>query len=442
MLGACPGKITDPTYVLTLSPRSATLYVEDHRQFSATLADDAGNPVDSPITWRIDNPSVAEIDANGLVRAVGPGTANVEASAQGAVASAQVTVAADTGQAITISPTAANLFVNATQQFVAAVTDRNGDTLTASVQWDSDAGSVARVSDAGLVTGVAAGTTTIHARARGMVASASVTVTARPSSAVLVGAGDIASCSSSGDEATAKLLDAIPGTVFAAGDLAYENGSINEFNSCYSPSWGRHKARTRPSPGNHEYQTFGASGYYEYFGAAAGDPDKGYYSYELGPWHIIVLNSNLRVEAGSPQEQWLREDLANSSVRCTLAYWHHPRFSSGADHGDNPAMQPLWQALYERGVEVVVSAHDHIYERFAPQTPAGAVDMAKGIRQFVVGTGGGSHDQLGTTSAHSEVRSAEAFGVLKLTLLADRYEWKFVPIKGETFTDQGSASCH
>lgn len=442
LLGACPGKITDPTYVLTLSPRSVTLYVEDNRQFSATLVDDGGNPVESPIRWRIDNPSVAEVDATGLVRAVSPGTATLEASAQGAVASAAVTVAADTGQTITISPSGANLFVGASQQFLAAVTDRNGDTLVTSVQWDSDNGGVARVDGTGLVTGVTVGTTTIRAQGRGLVASATVTVSARPTSAVLVGAGDIASCASSGDEETANLLDEISGTVFTAGDLAYENGSAADFSNCYAPSWGRHKSRTRPSPGNHEYFTMGAAGYYDYFGAAAGDPTKGYYSYELGAWHIIVLNSNVRVDAGSPQEQWLRRDLANSSVRCTLAYWHHPRFSSGADHGASPALQPLWQALYDYGADVVMSGHDHIYERFAPQTPAGALDMAKGIRQFVVGTGGASRDQIGLITANSEVRSSGAWGVLKLTLLPDRYEWRFVPVQGESFTDAGSASCH
>lgn len=442
VLGACPDKITDPSYVLAVSPKSANLFVDESRQLTATLTDDAGTPLSDPLEWSSDKQQVARVDATGLVEAVGPGTATVQVSARGLVATATITVAVDSGQLITLSPTAANVFVDGTQRFTAVVTNRNGDTLNATFQWETDDNSVARVDASGLVTGVAPGSSTIRARARGLVGSANVTVAPRPSSAVLVGAGDIASCGSGGDEATALLLDGIQGTVFTAGDLAYENGSAEDFANCYAPSWGRHKSRTRPTPGNHEYFTLGASGYYDYFGSAAGDPTKGYYSYELGGWHIIALNSNLRVDPGSPQEQWLRQDLANSNVRCTLAYWHHPRFSSGLDHGDDPTMQPLWQALYDYGVEVVISAHDHIYERFAPQTPAGALDLSKGIREFIVGTGGGSRDGVGPRRPNSEVRSGASWGVLKLTLFSDRYEWKFVPVAGSSFTDSGTGSCH
>jgi Bacterial Ig-like domain (group 2)/Calcineurin-like phosphoesterase len=442
MLGACPGTITDPSYILTLSPRTANLFVDDSRQFSASLVDDTGSPVTAPLSWSIDNTSVAQVDAAGLVRAIAPGTATLEVSGQGQTATASVTVVADSGQAITVSPTGASLFVDGSQRFTAAVTNRHGDTLNVSLQWESDNTTVARVDATGLVTGVAPGTANIRAKARGLVGTASVTVSPRASLAVLVGAGDIASCGSSGDEATASLLDTIDGTVFTAGDLAYENGSAEEFANCYAPSWGRHRSRTRPAPGNHEYFTFGASGYYDYFGSAAGEPSKGYYSYELGGWHVIALNSNLRVDPGSPQEQWLRQDLANTKVRCTLAYWHHPRFSSGVDHGDDPMMQPLWEALYDYGVEVVISAHDHIYERFAPQTPTGVLDLSKGIREFVVGTGGGSRDGTGAPKPNSEVRTGTAWGVLKLSLFSDRYEWKFVPVAGNTFTDSGTGSCH
>ncbi len=259
--------------------------------------------------------------------------------------------------------------------------------------------------------------------------------------AVLVGAGDIASCGLRGDEATAALLDTIPGTVFTAGDNAYNSGTPSEYADCYDPTWGRHKARTRPAPGNHDYATPGAAGYFGYFGAAAGDPATGYYSYDLGDWHILVLNSNLSMQAGSPQEQWLRNDLAAHPAPCTLAYWHHPRFSSGP-HGSSTAAQALWQALYEAGAEVVVSGHDHHYERFAPQDAQGTADAEQGIRAFVVGTGGGRLDAIGPPIANSEVHEDDTWGVLKLTLHTMSYGWEFVPVAGKTFTDQGSAGCH
>jgi acid phosphatase type 7 len=265
---------------------------------------------------------------------------------------------------------------------------------------------------------------------------------------VLVGAGDIADCASSGDEATAKLLDDLSGTVYTLGDNAYEYGAPSEFSECYDPTWGRHKARTRPSVGNHDYYTPEASGYFDYFGSAAGDPKKGYYSYDLGGWHIVVLNSKCwEVEVGgcgsfSLMVNWLEQDLASSPLRCTLAYWHHPLFSSGY-HGNIPRMKPSWEALYAADAEVVLNGHDHNYERFAPQSPSGAADDARGIRQFVVGTGGGELRPFRTTiEAHSEVRNANTFGVLKLTLHPNSYEWKFVPVGGTTFTDSGTSDCH
>lgn len=258
---------------------------------------------------------------------------------------------------------------------------------------------------------------------------------------VLVGAGDIADCSSDGDEATANLLDEIPGIVFTTGDNAYPNGTASNFLDCYEPSWGRHKARTYPSAGNHDYRTEGADGFYDYFGSVAGDPDKGYYSYDLGTWHIIVLNSNIPVEKGSPQEQWLREDLATHPVACTLAYWHHPRFSSGNHHGSNTKVQGFWQDLYDYGADVVLGGHEHNYERFALQDPQGFADPLRGIRQFVIGSGGRSHYGFGSPIANSEVRNDDTYGVLKLTLHPDSYSWEFVPEAGKTFTDSGWASC-
>jgi len=279
--------------------------------------------------------------------------------------------------------------------------------------------------------------------------SKAVLSTAKPSDdAVLVGAGDIASCDDlAGAEATAKLIDKIPGTVFAVGDLAYPDGSDEQFAKCYGPTWGRFKDRTRPAPGNHEYHKTGASGYARYFGAAAGDPSKGYYSYELGGWHIVVLNSECAevggCEVASPQGQWLKKDLKQHTKTCTLAYFHKPLFSSGAKHGNDPEMKPVWEILFHAGADVIVNGHDHDYERFAPQDPDGHADAEHGIREFVVGSGGkNSHRVMGPAQPNSEVRNADTFGVLKLTLHARSYEWEFVPEAGETFTDTGSGTCH
>lgn len=264
-------------------------------------------------------------------------------------------------------------------------------------------------------------------------------VLAQTSDPVFVGAGDIAVCSRIQDEETAKLLDNIAGTVFTLGDNAYPDGTLSQFNDCYDPSWGRHKSRTKPVPGNHDYHVSGAAGYFDYFGAAAGDRSKGYYSYDLGAWHIIALNSEIAQGAGSVQEQWLRTDLASNPSVCTLAYWHKPRFSSG-QHGNNTASQALWRALYEHRADVVLNGHDHTYERFAPQDPSGQADP-NGIREFVVGTGGVALYPFPTIQPNSEVRNNIAHGVLKLTLHATSYDWQFVPIAGQTFTDSGTADC-
>jgi hypothetical protein len=264
--------------------------------------------------------------------------------------------------------------------------------------------------------------------------------------ATIVGAGDIAGCGGDDDEATAQLLDGITGTVVTFGDNAYPSGTAADFSDCYAPTWGRHLARTRPATGNHDYETPGATGYFDYFGTAAGDPATGYYSYALEAWHLVVVNSNCSeiggCEAGSLQEQWLRADLTAHPAACTLAYWHHPRFSSGL-HGNQDFMQDIWQALYDLGVDVVLNGHDHTYERFAPQDPAGLADSTQGIREFVVGTGGISHyDFVGEPKANSEVRNSDTFGVIKLTLYPTSYEWGFVPVAGGTFTDAGSGNCH
>jgi hypothetical protein len=268
---------------------------------------------------------------------------------------------------------------------------------------------------------------------------------------VLVGAGDIASCKNpEGAQATAKLIDKILGTVFAAGDLAYEKGSPQEFKNCYGPAWGRFKDRTRPALGNHEYVDPMAAGYFQYWGAQAGPAGKGYYSYELGAWHIVVLNTNCFARGlggcatGSPQETWLKADLAQHHTTCILAYGHHALFSSGVfkKHAVHPELKQLWEELYAAHADLVLAGHEHSYERFAPQDPEGKLDPEQGIREIVVGTGGRSHDLLGFATPNSEAREWDTFGVLKLTLAPGKYTWEFIPVEGKSFRDSGSAMCH
>ncbi|MCR4347734.1 MAG: metallophosphoesterase [Sulfuricaulis sp.] len=263
---------------------------------------------------------------------------------------------------------------------------------------------------------------------------------ARLEEAVLVGAGDIASCHSDDDEQTALLLDRIPGVVFAVGDTAYRAGSPAEFTSCYEPSWGRHKARTRPAVGNHEYLTRDAAGYFAYFGDQAGPPGRGYYSYDLAQWHIVVINSMLEHIDPLAQERWLASDLAAHPARCTLAYWHHPRFSSG-HHGNHPQMRRIWKILYTHGADVVISGHDHLYERFASQTADGIADPKRGIRQFIAGTGGFRLYEFHDPKPNSEARNNTAFGVLKMTLKPGTYAWEFIAVPGVVL-DSGEDSCH
>lgn len=261
---------------------------------------------------------------------------------------------------------------------------------------------------------------------------------------VLVGAGDIADCSTSADSATARLLDRIPGTVFTLGDNAYPRGSNRDFRRCYGPTWGRHERRTRPAPGNHEYQTPRADGYFDFFDPDPGRRGRGWYSYDRGTWHIVVLNSNCAEIGGcgprSPQVRWLKRDLAANADRNVLAYWHHPRFSSGA-HGNDASVRTFWDVLYANGADVVLNGHDHDYERFAPQDPGGRADPRYGIRQFVVGTGGTRVRGRSSRAANSQV-FASTHGVLRLVLRPDSYAWRFIPIKGRSFRDAGSTRTH
>ena len=265
-------------------------------------------------------------------------------------------------------------------------------------------------------------------------------------SPVAVGGGDdgTAGCRAT---ATADVLSALePALVLTLGDEQYDVAGRAEFQAGYDASWGRLKAITRPAPGNHEYATAGASGYFGYFGEAAGPADRGYYSLDVGTWHVVALNSNCRPAggcgAGSPQERWLRADLTAHPSACTLAFWHHPRFSSGL-HGDDPTVGPLWDALYDAGVELVLAGHDHDYERWAPMSPAGELDQARGIREFVVGTGGRSlYPILRSPRPASEARSDAAYGVLALTLHPTGYDWSFRAAAGSSYADSGSGSCH
>ena len=268
-----------------------------------------------------------------------------------------------------------------------------------------------------------------------------------PPPPTLLAVGDIHACSGGANSAaTAKRAAAQRGTVAVLGDEV-DDGSYSQFASCYARTWGRVKSRTRPTPGNHEYDTPAAAGYFQYFGSRARTPGKGWYSYKLGTWHVVVLNSNCSqvggCDIGSAQLAWLQHDLATHKKRCTLAYFHHPLFTSTPPPTGNDASPlPLWQALYAARVELVLNAHSRDYERFAPQTPDGRVSQARGIREFVVGTGGGSADYKPPTFAANSRVWNDSFGVLKLTLRTGGYSWRFLPVPGRRFADKGSASCH
>ncbi len=260
---------------------------------------------------------------------------------------------------------------------------------------------------------------------------------------VIIAVGDIASCSSPGDELTAALVDKIPGTILAVGDIAYEHGSADDFTNCYNPSWGRFKNRTRPAPGNHDYVTRYAQGYYDYFGELAGPPNQGYYSFDVGAWHIISLDSNVDARVVGTQGKWLRADLKAHPGTCTLAFWHHPIFSTDISPDTNYTVKQLWWLLYLYGADVIINGHVHYYERFAPQTSSGQSDPQRGIREFVVGTGGAFllPKIAAKIAPNSEVIDNVTWGVLKMTLHSTSYDWEFIPVEGKTFHDSGSASC-
>ncbi len=260
---------------------------------------------------------------------------------------------------------------------------------------------------------------------------------------VLVGAGDIAVCGAGGSMATGRLLDNLPGIIIIPGDIAYPDGTAEQFQQCYEPAWGRHKNRTRPVPGNHEYGSPGAAPFFAYFGDNAGPPGLGYYRFRSGSWQIFALNSNADLGMRNMQAVWLRNEMAAQPSQCAVAYFHHPRFSSGS-HGTvppPPVVPELWRDLHAAGVDVIISAHEHFYERFAPQTPDGSPDEQFGIRQFIVGTGGAPLTQSVRRVANSEI-VISAFGVLRLTLEAQSYRWEFISADAGAVLDSGSGRCH
>jgi calcineurin-like phosphoesterase family protein len=258
---------------------------------------------------------------------------------------------------------------------------------------------------------------------------------------VVVAAGDIAQAAGHQQATADRIAEIDPDAVLLLGDLQYPNGDLADFRRLYHPTWGRFKATSRPSPGNHEYHTPAAAGYLDYFGRAARPAGRSYYSFDLGGWHVIALNSNIPFETGSAQERWLRADLVATSKRCILAYWHHPRFSSGSHEGDHVEVGPLWTDLYDARADVVLNGHEHSYERFARQDPRGRADR-QGIRQFVVGTGGAALQPLAAARPNSQLRTAAAHGVLELVLHPASYEWRFVAESGAVLDRGGPVTCH
>jgi len=431
---------------IVVTPNQMILGAGTTQQFAAYGRNDAGDSLGVTVTF---SATGGTITADGLFTAgTVAGDFQVIATQSGGsladTATVTITVAGPPVLAqVVLVPSSVSLLVGGAQQFSAFGRMSNGDSTAVAATFTATGGTI---SAAGLYTaGATAGTYRVIATdaSASFADTATVFIAANTGGGIVfVGAGDISDCGNDNDEATAQLLDAIAGTVYTLGDNVYSSGTASQFSQCYDPTWGRHKARTHPAPGNHDYNTSGATGYYGYFGDLAGPSGRGYYSYDLGDWHIVSLNSEVSMSAGSAQETWLRADLSANTKQCTLAYWHKPRFSSGTHHGSLSSAQPLWQALYDFHAEIVLNGHEHNYERFAPQTPTGTADPVNGIREFVSGTGGESHYTTQNALPNSELFNGTTFGVLKLTLGTGSYTWAFVPVAGQSFTDSGSGTCH
>src|SRR5436853_124745 len=408
---------------LAVSPKVVTLQQDQLQDFMAVGFTPTGDTAQISVTWSVTGGTLVDTSSQGgrhygHYHGTACGSFKVAGTShpgqKSDTGNVTVTCAQPSIASVVVSPASATVPVGQTLQLTATPEDANGNPLSGrTVTWSSGSSAVAAVNGSGLVSGVAAGSAAITATSEGKSGSASVTVTPVGATVTLVGAGDIAECGDATDDSTAALLGRIGGTVFTAGDNAYPDGYYQDYANCWASSWGRYQAVVHPAAGNHEYHdsiASGAADYYRYFfrehGTVVGDSGRYYYSYDLGAWHIVVLNTFIDMSAGSPQEQWLRADLAASTKRCTLAYMHYARFSSGSVHGSYPAVQPLWQALYDYGAEIAIAGHDHEYERFAPQTPDGHLDPARGIRAFVVGTGGGGLYSFGTPLPNSEVRNS------------------------------------
>jgi hypothetical protein len=387
--------------------------------------------------------------ANGVVITQKPTitvTAGAISAAQSTVQAIPTSIVVSTGTS-TIQVTAKDQFGNPVSGATVSLSATGAGVTLTQPGAATDATGVA----SGSLKASSTGTDVVSATAGGVAITqtASVNVQAAGASVVFIGAGDIADCGTSDDEATAALINAIPTVpVFTLGDNAYPNGSTSNYKNCYDPSWGAFKSRTHPSAGNHEYDVSStAAPYFAYFGASAGPSGLGYYSFDLGSWHIIVLNSNITTDAGSAQDLWLKADLVAHPNLCTLAYWHHPLYSSvGGTAGTSGAVitsaRPLWDDLYAAGADLVLNGHRHVWERLAPMKPDGTPDPVKGIRTIIAGMGGESGGDFTNIFPTSEVREGRTFGILKLTLSSGSYTWQFIGVPGSTFTDTGTGTCH
>lgn len=439
--GTAQLKVEAAVRSVVLSPGRGKLRPGATLQLEVTLKDENANPVDGrDVVWTSNDPAVASVSASGLVNAVRPGQVTVTASSEGKEGRSTITVEEAVARVV-VTPVSRRLVLGEVFRFTASLRDADGRVLNGrEVEWSSDRPGVTTVSKDGRVTALAEGTTEIEATSEGVEGHATVEVWQPDDQPVVfVGAGDVATCAGQGDEQTARLLDQIPGVVFVAGDNAYPDGTDADYANCYDPTWGRHKSRTRPIPGNREYLTTNATGYFKYFGSAAGNPATGYYSYDLGAWHVLALNTQFTGKEGSPQAEWVKADLAANQKKCTLAIWHVPLF--GPD-SVSVRMQHVFDLLHKAGAELVINGHEHNYQRFAPQTANGVADPERGVREFIVGTGGKGVGVGDKTLPNREVAYGAGFGVLKLKLYQESYSWEFISVAGKTFGDRGSAACH